>query len=323
MNSPNAQLMDLYGTDEYYLEKCGAIPAGALKALQVIAPTAFLMSEKKGRENQEKMLAEAEMLNQMFRQVEHERMSPIMESLGMPPKQASAKSIELAEELGRNMAHGFEKTARNSALEKLASGVPLEELIEIEKQAIGFLGGIAKFLGGAAKSMGGTLGRTVGKATTAAGSKAKGVGARMTRASTPVVGRSQTATQTITRAPKGTSSAYRGAPDPKTVSTGSSSAAQDVRRLPAKAKPAGAAAAPAAATEAAEGTVKKKPLIGWKTKAQIGLGAGALGVGYVGLKGAQATRDYMMMPSHATRYGQYGPSPAAGVSRYGYATPRY
>jgi hypothetical protein len=53
------------------------------------------------------------------------------------------------------------------------------------------------------------------------------------------------------------------------------------------------------------------------------LGLGALGLGYAGLKGAQATRDYMMMPSHATRYGQYGPRPAAGVSQYGYAAPRF
>lgn len=99
---PNTQLMELYGTDEYYLEKCGAIPPGALRALKVLAPVAFLGLMAADRKHQKDLVAEAEMMNQMFRAAEAERMAPIRESFGLPSKSASVEDI--AEETGRWMA---------------------------------------------------------------------------------------------------------------------------------------------------------------------------------------------------------------------------
>jgi hypothetical protein len=63
---------------------------------------------------------------------------------------------------------------------------------------------------------------------------------------------------------------------------------------------------------------KKKPLIGWKGKA-LG-GAALLGTGYVGMKGVQATRDYMMTPTGGYGSSSYGaPSGARyAPSQYGY-----
>lgn len=57
---------------------------------------------------------------------------------------------------------------------------------------------------------------------------------------------------------------------------------------------------------------------GFKSKAL--LAAGVLGTGYVGAKGLQATRDYMLQPPNYARWGASG-APAANVSEYGYPTP--
>jgi len=57
---------------------------------------------------------------------------------------------------------------------------------------------------------------------------------------------------------------------------------------------------------------------GWKGKA-LGLGALA-GTGYVGYKGLQTARDYMMMPTYTSQaWGGYGAGPAHQVGPYGYA----
>ena len=56
---------------------------------------------------------------------------------------------------------------------------------------------------------------------------------------------------------------------------------------------------------------------GFKSKAL--LAAGVLGTGYVGAKGLQATRDYMLQPPSYARWGASG-APAANISEYGYPT---
>jgi hypothetical protein len=59
------------------------------------------------------------------------------------------------------------------------------------------------------------------------------------------------------------------------------------------------------------------PLIGMGTKAKL-LGGGALlGAGYLGMKGLQASRDYMMTPSAS--YGEHGAPIMHDVNQYGQA----
>jgi hypothetical protein len=59
------------------------------------------------------------------------------------------------------------------------------------------------------------------------------------------------------------------------------------------------------------------PLIGMGTKAKL-LGGGALlGAGYLGMKGLQAGRDYMMTPSAS--YGEHGAPIMHDVNQYGQA----
>lgn len=68
---------------------------------------------------------------------------------------------------------------------------------------------------------------------------------------------------------------------------------------------------------AAEAVPKAKPLLSMGTKAKLLGGAGLLGAGYMGYKGMQTARDYMMMPSGQSNWGP-GYAPRAGVTEYGY-----
>lgn len=82
-------------------------------------------------------------------------------------------------------------------------------------------------------------------------------------------------------------------------------------------------AATEAVGEAVEEGAKKKPWISGATKVKATIGLGAIGAGYVGLKGAQTARDYMMLPSHGGgRWGHGTPVPT-GVNRYGYVSQRF
>jgi hypothetical protein len=92
-----------------------------------------------------------------------------------------------------------------------------------------------------------------------------------------------------------------------------------------KAPSAAGSAAPAMpqAATAVAATAKKKsePLIGLGTKAKILGAAGLAGAGYAGLKGVQATRDYMMTPSGHSAYGRGVPRLMHNVNEQGY--PQY
>jgi hypothetical protein len=61
-----------------------------------------------------------------------------------------------------------------------------------------------------------------------------------------------------------------------------------------------------------------KPLLGGLSKGKILGGAALVGTGYMGLKGMQATRDFMMQPAHTPVYGQGAPGLRHGVTEYGY-----
>lgn len=378
MSGPNAELMELYSTDGYYLEKCGALPTGALRAVaETLAPIAFLSSVQKDKERQARLAAEAEIMNRMLRAEEHARMSPVLKSLGhptdvIPPEIQYISDVEktssvgpsaedVAKMIGARLANDdFEKVAaRNSAFEKLAEGVPYDELTEMEKEAIGFLGGIAKALGGAVKSVGGAVGRTAGRARLGVGAKltdiggarkglipkilspeqqssiaARGMkmesaGEQMVKRYNPVVGRQQQSVQVIKKVP--TEGGFRTAPGTTTTSTGSVSAPRDVRQVDTAPKPAVtpgvnqpapiSTPTPTPAAQAAGDTAKSKGGLGWKGKAVLGLGAA--GLAYGGYKGLQSARDYMMIPSYTggMNWGGYGMPLRRDVNQYGYTQP--
>lgn len=171
METPHPELMEFYGTDIYFLEKSGALSLGQLTALQVAAPAAFMAVASSDKAHREKLLAEAEAMNQAFRWVEKRRMAAV--SAGF--KGASALSPELtkvAEGIGRRLAQDTEAEL-NRIMEKHASGA---ELTEFEKEALigGLLKGFGKMLGGAGKAIGGTGGLKVGR-----GGMMQGIGGKL------------------------------------------------------------------------------------------------------------------------------------------------
>lgn len=76
------------------------------------------------------------------------------------------------------------------------------------------------------------------------------------------------------------------------------------------------AAAPKAVPAAAAAAGASKPLFSAATKGKMLAGGALLGAGYVGMKGMQAARDFMMAPS-----GHHGAPIQQNVNEYGY--PQY
>ncbi len=107
MNGPNPELMAAYETDAYYLEKSGQMPPlGEL--LAEYGPRILSMGlATADHGHQERLLLEAEIMNEMFRQHEHARMAATVEGF----KGASADLVKFASELGRKLAHQLEKEA--------------------------------------------------------------------------------------------------------------------------------------------------------------------------------------------------------------------
>ena len=243
-------------------------------------------------------------------------------------------------------------------LEKIASG---QELTELEKQAffgklLGWAGrGVGKAVSGigakAAKIGGKTGAGTVRQGIGRAGLKAETAGAKLTQKATPVVGKSEQVVQKVTgKVPAGPPppGTYRRAPAstkpmpqepsvvinpnaPKVQMPGgslrepvkplpSATAQQQQVRAP---QPVQAPAAPAAAAPTpAQVKAQSDPWLSWRTKAKIGLGVAGLGAGYVGYKGLQAGRDYMMTPTaYGGARGRYGPQVQHSVGPQGYVSP--
>lgn len=268
--TPNPELMHLYGTDLYFLEKNGSLPG----VLSVLAPLASMGLAHHESQRAAQQQQEAEIMNYMFRQAEHQRLQQTIAGL----KGASAREeyIKIAENVGRRLAHQT-RDELAALMEKAASGA---ELTELEKEALIGAGLLAKGLG--------ALGRGLGSA-----GKSLGWGA------TGTIGRGGLA-QTI-----GT----------KMRTAGAGLRTKGLQLAGTKAAPAAAAGAAAPAAAAAS---KAKPLIGWGTKAKIGLGALGLGAGYAGYKGLQAAKDYMMQPTAASTWGHHTPGPPANVNQFGY-----
>ncbi len=107
MNGPNPELMAAYETDAYYLEKSGQVPPlGEL--LEEYGPRILSMGlATADHGHQERLLLEAEIMNEMFRQHEHARMAATVEGF----KGASADLVKFASELGKKLAHQMEKEA--------------------------------------------------------------------------------------------------------------------------------------------------------------------------------------------------------------------
>lgn len=297
MSGPNPELMHQYGTDAYYLEKTGNLPA----ALSVAAPLAFLGLAGHEHRRTQRLQQEAELMNQLFRHAEHRRMAqttagfggsrggpagglgpaydmqfpndPVMQGFeqammhdefgkmgGIQPAY-----VKVAEDLGRQLAHQASDELE-TIMTKMASG---EELTELEKEAL--VGTLMKGLG---KGLG-----AVGKKVGWGGSGSFGKGGLAQKAGT------------------------------KVRQWGAGLRTKGLQRAGIKAMP-----------EAAAGAASKsKPLIGWGTKAKIGLGVAGLGAGYAGYKGLQAAKDYMMQPTAASSWGAHGVTPMKNVNQLGYA----
>lgn len=154
MNGPNAALMELYGTDAYYMHKCGALSDVAYAALRGLAMPASIMAARADRKHQDELLFEAEQLNQQFRMAQSRRMASVVDSLGGPSDPMHAYE------------HVKTSSALNPELEKVARELGCS-LAEMEKEALN-LGALA----GGLKSLAGKATAGVGNLLQRGGAKA-------------------------------------------------------------------------------------------------------------------------------------------------------
>lgn len=149
--------MHVYGTDVFWLEKSGQVSPGMLRTL---AATAFMGVSALDKRHRQRLLAEAEAMNQEFRMAESQRMAPVKNSL-----MGKTGSAEVADRAGRRLAHQ-----------------ELDKVSEVEKEAIfrmllqKGLGMVGKGLSAGGKQLGGGLGRTLRSQGAAARSAALGHG---------------------------------------------------------------------------------------------------------------------------------------------------
>lgn len=287
MNGPIPQLLEHYGTHQY-MEKNAQPPAARIAA----GALGFGMMYK-DREHQQRMLAEARMMNAIARELEAKKM------------RATISSLESAEPDTRRINHDAPRGddmdySEYGDLFKGGSGIgkfmakhAAGELTEMDKEALGG-GMLGKMVAGAGKMVSG-LGKGLRKGFTPTGrlqTAALSEGAQFAQAVQP--GLRQRAGQALTRAGRGTQRAGI--------------------KMQRAAVPAVAGTVAKAAPEVA---AKSKPLIGLGTKAKIGLGAGVLGVGYLGAKGVQGARDYMMQPTYSSQQWGHG-NIKQQPSAYGY-----
>lgn len=169
MEGPNPELMHAYGTDQYYLEKAGALPPVA----RLVAPLASMALFAADSRHLARQQAEAEAMNQAFRMIQQQEMAQTVQGF----KVASDRQAELqkvAEELGRELAHEMNKEALVGA-----------NLIGRGLLAAGKgLGRAGKSLGwGATGNIGrGGLSEAAGGAMRRLGIKTRQVGSSMTKA---------------------------------------------------------------------------------------------------------------------------------------------
>lgn len=245
--TPDSELMHVYGTDLYFLEKSGAIPAGSLLAMTGLASLVAGMADKS---HQDHLLAEAEAMNVRLQALEAARMSPVIAGFTGKTASLDPELQKIAEDIGMRLADEMEKEA--------IIGAGLKFLGTVGKNLLGKLpqSGTAKFLGAAERA--------------------------------------------------GLGGVARGALKPPSIGGGMTQKAVT-----------GLQAAPQAAKAVS------KPFIGFGTKAKVLGAAGLAGAGYLGYKGLQTARDYMMMPSHSSTWGAYGSVPQHQVGGPGGGYPQY
>ncbi len=353
MNPPNATLMEIYGTDAYYLHKCGALSDAAYLMLRGAAIPASMAAARADLKHQEELMREAEILNQHFRMLQSDRMSPMINALGGPS----------------DPNHALEPVKTSSALDPELEKIALElgaALAEMGKEALNLgalAGGMKSFAGKTLGGFGRLLERGGSKAVSSgstgrmlqAGAKADQLpalhrvgqsalqgGASLAQKGSNLAqkGEAQIAKATAgLKPPAGAAGAAKGGPPgvagltgppipgprPAPAVTGLTPP-PGVTSAPTPAVTAGGVPAAGGAVAAPAAGAARKPLLSTGTKVGLGvLGAGAIGTaGVLGHTGLTAARDYMMVPS--TRGGQtwggYGPSPVHSVNQYGYVQPQ-
>lgn len=356
MTVPNPALMSAYGTGRFFLSNLEKRAAELPSALALGAPLTTLALWGVDRAHIKRQLTEAAILNQMFREAEAERQSSVIAGLrggsAMSPHGQAAQQLNQmaayqamlglmskyssagwSEEFGRTLAH------------KIAS---LGDAGEMDKEAIGapLIGGIAKGVGALLRG-GGATARLTQAAVRGGAATAPMVSRAMTPASArafQAVGRgvqgigqgAQRMTQAVGTRARGLVSPAQGlgagsarATAPRAPAAPRTVPAAHAPTPAATAAPAAATAAPVAAPAAvATPAGQARPSLlsktweavrpGWKTKALAG--GAVLGTGYVGYKGLQTARDYMMQPTYASQaWGGYGMAPPSSVGPYGYS----
>jgi len=91
--------MEFYGTDIHYLEKSGALSPGMLNTMQAAAPLASLAWMRSDAARRQKILMEAEAMNQALRWVEKQRMSAMQAGFSGGRQEGFGKfgSVKLAD----------------------------------------------------------------------------------------------------------------------------------------------------------------------------------------------------------------------------------
>lgn len=295
---PNAALMERYGTG---LNKNAQSPAARIAA-SILGIGAMAADSHHAK----KLERQAQLMNEAIREHEAMRMQPAISALtrhGIPqgaqqilPEDYDLGNLEAAMSMGLLKGGSAELSSLGISLGKTVAKIASQgfSLGELEKEAI--IGGLL-----------GTLKAT--RAARAAGVEAVKAPGFMSKMFSPGTARLQEAA--MGKAPASSFTPPPGTPIGQRIKAQFSPTAR-LQAAGGEAAPAAAAAAPAAAQAA-----KAKPWVSTGTKLKLLGGAGLLGAGYMGYKGLQATRDYMMVPSGQSQWGP-GYAPRAGVTEYGY-----
>ena len=285
---------------------------GLSRLLLAAAPMLSMAAMHSDQAHTQELLAQAEAMNAAAREVEAQRMAPTIDAL---------KTAEVADAVARDIVQGMDKEAFGPLLAMLG-----------RVGAMGLRGG-GRLLSAAGRSLptSGTqrLVQATGGAragTTGLGGVLRRSGASMQRTGGQLGAAGQRMANLPSKplgplpGPRGVPSVGGKPPPPPSIAARATPApavrAPAPAGTPAKGSVAGTLAPPPTAAPAAK-PAKSKPLIGTGTKLKMLGGAGLLGAGYVGMKGLEATRDYMMMPSGSFGH-TYGAPLQHNVSEYGY-----
>jgi hypothetical protein len=344
VSSPNPELMHLYGTDVYYLEKTGQLPLLA-KALGTAAGFGLYLHD---RRHVQQLMEDAEQENQLLRAEEARRMHhvedairgtggipfrsrplppPASEDLNIPAPMGDPVMLRFERDVSDEMAKGSSVDMRTVA-EQVGASMARQYIRDLYKEAA-FHGDdftvilLEKLASGepltelekealSLSGVGGFLKNLVPKSGTSKflqAARAEGVAPAaapgMLSRLRSKLPMSGTKRFIQSAEKEGLGDVARGALKPPKMPAGGP---YRTAGLPSAGAAAGAAApaAGAAAGAAAPATAaaKSKPWLSWKTKAKIGVGAAGLGAGYLGYKALQTGRDYMIQPQQTG--GAYG-----------------